>query len=190
MHSGYIKWEYLGSEILDGKEAEVLRTSSDTKILSLLNLTSSEKVFLDSENYLPLKVERDVTMFGKQEIIEEIYDQENGQVIIKRTGEQKKTETYTQDKPIHNILALLYFFPDNISFEKGKWNYFNLPTNKIKIKMVKERKLKVGKKEVDTYFLLGRGAKRFSLWLDKKTMFPLRIEFIFPVGKVTITPKD
>jgi len=52
--------------------------------------------------------------------------------------------------------------------------------------MVSERQLAVGKEQRDTYFLIGRGAKRFSLWLDKENRLPLRLEFILPLGKVII----
>jgi len=188
--SGTIQWKYLGRETIDGKELEVLSVSSDTKILAFFDLTSSERVYLDSTTYLPYKVERDILLFGKQESIEEYYYQQDGYVKIVRTNETRHEETYQQEKPIHNILALLYFFPDNIPFAPGKWLYFNLPTQKIKIKMVRQRPLRFNCRQKDTYFLLGRGSKRFSLWLDKQNRLPLRLEFIFPLGKVIITRSD
>ncbi len=190
MAAGFIEWEYLGKETIDGKKLEVLGVNSDTKILALLNLTSREKVYLDSSTYLPYKVERDLLVFGKKELAKEIYNQDEGYVKIIRTKDKTEEEILTQDKPIHNILALLYFFPDNIALEKGEWTTFNLPTQKVKIKMVKERILNVNKEKKETLFLLGRGGKRFSLWLDKKNRLPLRLEFIFPLGKVVITRKD
>lgn len=190
--SGTIQWKYLGRQTIDGRDLEVLSVSSDTKILSLFDLTSSERVYLDSKTYLPYKVERDILLYGKKELITEYYYQDEGYVKIERTNanEATKEEIYQQDKPIHNILALLYFFPDNVPFEDGTWLNYNLPTQKIRVKMVRERLLSASGKEEDTYFLLGRGAKRFSLWLDKKNRLPLRLEFVFPVGKVIITPRD
>ncbi|MBN3040709.1 MAG: hypothetical protein JW867_06240 [Candidatus Omnitrophica bacterium] len=190
MSSGDIEWEYLGKEKIDGKEVEVLSVNSDTTILNLFDLTSKEKVYLDPSTYLPYKVERDLKVFGKDEVVQEYYNQEKGYVKLVRNDGQEKVDILKQDKPIHNILALLYFFPDNIAFESGKWLDFNLPTQKIKIKMVKERFLNVDSQKKETYFLLGRGAKHFSLWLDKKNSLPLRLEFVFPVGKVVISPKD
>ena len=188
--SGYIEWEYLGRQELNGIAVDILSVNSDTNIFHFLDLNSKEKVFIDSKTSLPIKVERDIVFFGKKEIIEETYDQENGQIKIKRSNSGEPEEILTQDIPMHNILELLYFFPQDVALEAGKWMIFNLPTQKIKIKMVKERILKVNGINLDTYFLIGRGAKRFSLWLDKEEKIPLRLEFISLAGKVTIVRKE
>ncbi len=193
LKSGYVVWEYLGTEEVEGVLTEALSVSSDTKYLGFFDMTSSERVYLDSVSYLPRRVERDLIVFGKKELISERYDQQEGQVTISRSGDVSGTQILRQDVPIHNILALLYFFPDNIAFKSGEWLYFNLPTQKVRIKMVGERMLKISGQEQKTYFLLGRGGKRFSIWLDKESRLPLRIEFIFPIGKVVITrtePQD
>ena len=186
MFSGHIWWRYKGVEQLDDKQAEIINVSSDTKILGLLDLTSDEDIFLDSHSYLPVKVERDVLIFGKKQLITETYNQSKGYVKITYRGDEEKEEIVHQDKPIQNILALLYFFPQNVKLEKNQWMNFNLPTQTIKIKFIKERMLRVGGVEQNTYFLLGRGGKRFSLWLDKTTRLPLRLEFVSILGKVSI----
>jgi len=188
--SGYIEWEYLGRREVNGITVDALSVDSDTNIFNLLDLDSKEKVFLDSKNCLPVKVERDIVFFGKKEIIEETYDQEKGQIKIKRSSSGESEDVLNQDTPIHNILELLYFFPQDVALEAGKWMTFNLPTQKIRIKMVKERVLKVNGVKRDTYFLVGRGAKRFSLWLDKEERVPLRLEFISLAGKVTVVRKS
>ncbi|MBP7087924.1 MAG: hypothetical protein KBB01_01355 [Candidatus Omnitrophica bacterium] len=185
--SGYIEWEYLGKEvILDNKEAYVLQVSSDTKILKLLNLASKEQVFLDSQTHLPLWVKRDIVFFGKKELIEEIYNQTKGYVTIKKSNSKTEEDILYQKKPIHNILELLYFFPLGVELKSNKWMSFNLPNQKVQIKLIGERKVVSGENTLSAYFLIGRGAKRFSLWLDKDNRLPLRMEIILPVGKVII----
>ena len=188
--SGYIEWEYLGRKDVDGIAVDVLSVNSDTNILNLLDLDSEEKVFINSKTFLPIRVERDIVFFGKKEIIKEVYDQEKGQIKITQSSSKEEENILTQDTPIHNILELLYFFPQDLALEAGKWMIFNLPTQKIKIKMVKERVLKVNGLKKDTYFLIGRGAKRFSLWLDKEEKIPLRLEFISLVGKITVVRRE
>ncbi|MCK4916867.1 MAG: hypothetical protein KAJ79_06045 [Candidatus Omnitrophica bacterium] len=183
--SGVIEWEYLGVEAVKGKDTHVLSLDADTKIFKLLNLTSNDKVFLDVETYLPLRVERDVTCFGKKEFIEETYNQKEGIVKILKDN-SKEEEIIYQDVPIQNILALLYFFPENITLKQGEWMSFNLPTQIVKMKLLEERVLSIDKKTKTAYFIIGRGAKRFNLWLDKDDRMPLRLEFILPVGKVII----
>ncbi len=186
IYCGYVQWQYLGKEKLAGRVADVLSVDSETKIFHFFDLASDEKVFLDNQTYLPLKVERDILFSGKKELITEIYNQEEGTVTISRSGARSQRSVIKGKKPINNILALLYFFPANIKLNESKWMSFTLPTQKIRIKFVRERLLKTETGEEETYFLLGRGSKRFSLWLDKDNRLPLRIEFIFPIGKVSI----
>lgn len=188
--AGKVYWHYLGRELLGEKQADVIYIDSDTKILGIFSLESKEKVFLDYQTHLPLKVERDVVFFGKNELIEEIYNQDEGYVKIIRENGKKKEQVIYRDPPIHNILALLYFFPKDIVLEENKLVIFNLPTQKVKIKMVPHRPLIIDGEEKECYFLLGSGAQRFNLWLDKELRIPLRLEFILPVGKVIITKAD
>ncbi|MBD3263883.1 MAG: hypothetical protein GF375_02125 [Candidatus Omnitrophica bacterium] len=185
--SGYIQWNYLGQKKVNGKEAAILKVTSDAKILGFLDITSEEVVYLATESFLPLKVERDLSVFGKEETITEIYNQDEGYIkIVKVSDGQKNVNKIEQASPIHNVLALIYFFPEGIDLKDEEWKVFNLPTRKLRIKMVEERVLNTPRGKEDTYFLLGRGGKRFSLWLDKETLLPLRLEYVFLLGKVII----
>lgn len=187
--TGKIEWQYLGKENVNGRPAEAVSLISDTKILKLLNLESTEKVFLDSSTYLPLVVERDVVFFGKKELIKEVYDQDAGLVTVTKSNSSGKKIILHQKKPIHNILSLLYFFPKDIKLVKGKELYFNLPTQKVKIKMLSETSITFDKKKKEVYFLSGTGDKRFNLWLDKQERTPVKMEFLVPLGKITIIRK-
>ncbi len=187
--TGKIEWQYLGKEVVSGRNVDVILLNSDTNILKLLNLESKEKVFVDSSTYLPLKVERDVVFFGKKEKIKEEYNQATGLITITKSNSSEKETFLHAATPIHNILSLLYFFPKDIELVKNKPLYFNLPTQKVTIKMLYENNIKIGKIKKDVYFLSGRGDKRFNLWLDKKERIPLKMEFIVPLGKITILRK-
>lgn len=188
---GTIEWQYLGQETVEGRFAEVVLLNSNTNILQLLSIESKEKVFLDSLTHLPIKAERDVVFFGRKETIEEIYNQEEGYIKITRRNSTTKEETIKQDKPIHNILSLLYFFPKNLKLAKGKEFSFNLPTQKVKVKVVNEKTISLKKaKKRRVYYMTGNGAKKFNLWLDKYERIPLRLEFIVPVGKIILVKKD
>jgi hypothetical protein len=188
---GTTQWQYVGKKQLENKEADVLAVISDTKILQFLNLVGKENVFLDSKTHLPLRVERDLVVFGKKEFIEEIYNQEEGYVkIVKTTGKKIKEEILHRDRPIYNILTLLYFFPQDIDLKKGEVFFFSLPTQRVEIKVFAPRQLSTKKGKKDTFFLVGKGAKRFNLWLDKENRLPLRLEFIFAAGKIIIVRKD
>ncbi|MDD5194380.1 MAG: hypothetical protein PHQ96_01730 [Candidatus Omnitrophica bacterium] len=186
--SGNLHWRYLGQEVINGQNTDVLEVYSDSKIGRLLNLETKEKVYLDAHTRLPVKVMRDVVFFGRKEFIEEVYNQKEGYVKITRTGAAKKEEFLYQNYPIQNILALLYFFPQDIELKKGQTLVFNLPTSKVTVKFYSYRLTPKSKKEA--FFLVGKGAHRFNLWLDKETKAPLRLEFITAAGKIAISPKN
>ena len=188
---GKIEWEYKGRGKVAGKLADVLYLNSDTKILQFFNLKGDERVFLDANSHLPLKVERDIYVFGKKEIIEEIYNQKTGQVkIIKTNSRQNEEEIINQDAPVHNILSLLYFFPQGVDLQTPGRVEFNLPTQIVGIKKYPPRRLKINGEHKECYFLVGKGKQKFRLWLDKETRVPFRVEFILPIGKVSIVRKD
>lgn len=188
--TGKIEWQYLGKDVVSDREVDVILLNSDTNILKLLNLESKEKVYIDSATYLPLKVERDVVFFGKKEKIKEIYNQETGLITITKDNSSKKQTFLHVAKPIQNILSLLYFFPKDIALIKDRPLYFNLPTQKVTIRMLYENDIAFGKGKKDIYFLAGKGDKKFNLWLDKKERIPVKMEFIVPLGKITIIRKS
>ncbi|MCF7887279.1 MAG: DUF3108 domain-containing protein [Candidatus Omnitrophica bacterium] len=192
--SGYVVWSYLGKEVVGGRQVYVLSVKSDANILKFLDLVSSEKIYLDCKTHLPVKVKRDIKMFGDKEIIREKYDQKEGKVTLTRekNNEIVKEEVYQQDIPIHNILDLLYFFPKGINLEEkqGKWMSFNLPNQKVQIKFHSQRKVKVAGKVKEAYFLIGKGARRFNLWLSLDNRVPLRLDFISLLGKVIIRREE
>jgi hypothetical protein len=184
--TGTLEWRYLGKDTVNGRSVDVLSINSTTDILQLLNLESEEKVFLDSKTYLPLKVERDIVFFGKKELIKEIYNQRKGYVKIVRSNHNGKEEILYQDRPIHHIMALLCFFPKDLDLKAGNSFNFNLPTYKVTIKMLSEREFSTKNGKRLAYYLVGEGKKKFNLWLDKKDRLPIELEFILPVGKITI----
>ncbi|MCF7893017.1 MAG: hypothetical protein K9L77_02500, partial [Candidatus Omnitrophica bacterium] len=188
--SGYIVWKYQGQDSLENRKVDILVVESDTKILKLLDLVSFEKIYLDDQTHLPVRVERKIKLFGSKETIEEEYNQDEGEVVLtrKKKGEVIKKEVYKQDTPIHNILDLLYFFPKGVRLEekKGKWMTFNLPNQKVQIKFHSKRKVSVAGKKREAYFLVGKGARRFNLWLSLDEKIPLRLDFISWIGKVII----
>ncbi|MCF7872829.1 MAG: hypothetical protein K9L80_01305 [Candidatus Omnitrophica bacterium] len=192
--SGYVVWSYLGKEVVGNRQVYVLSVKSDTNILKFLDLVSSEKIYLDCETHLPVKVKRDIKMFGDKEIIREKYNQKEGKVTLIREKNDQivKEEVYEQDVPIHNILDLLYFFPKGINLEEkqGKWMSFNLPNQKVQIKFHSQRKVKVAGKVREAYFLVGKGARRFNLWLSLDDRIPLRLDFISLLGKVIIRREE
>ncbi|MEM7817088.1 MAG: hypothetical protein QXZ20_04190, partial [Candidatus Aenigmatarchaeota archaeon] len=97
IYVGILEWRYLGKTVFNNSQVEVLYINSNTQILKILDLESKEKIFLDSNSYLPLKVERDIIFFGKKELIEEIYEQKKGYIKIINTNHYIKDRTIYQN---------------------------------------------------------------------------------------------
>jgi hypothetical protein len=190
--SGYVKWEYKGKDRLNDKAVDVLRVDSEAKILAFFDLNSHETIYLDSKNYLPVRVERNLVFFGNKELIIEHYDQDKGLVEVAKSvnGKPLHLDRLKQNKPICHIMALLYFFPAAKGLTPGQKFDFNLPTAKVHVEVKSLTKIKIGAQEREAFFLVGTGGKRFNVWLDKEKLVPLRLEFLFPVGSVAIVRSD
>jgi len=190
--SGYVKWRYQGKDALGGKQVDVLRIDSEAKILAFFDLNSHETIYLESKSYLPVKVERNLVFFGSKEVITEDYDQDKGLVNIAKSVGAKpvRLQALRQDKPICHIMALLYFFPAAEHLAPGQKFDFNLPTAKVHVEVKSLTKIKIGNQEREAFFLVGTGGKRFNVWLDKEMLVPLRLEFLFPIGRIEIVRSD
>ncbi|MCX7661838.1 MAG: DUF3108 domain-containing protein, partial [Candidatus Omnitrophica bacterium] len=183
IYVGNIECIYLGKQNIDNKLADTLELFSDVRILGFFSIQSRERLFIDSSNQLPLKVERKVKYLGKDEEILEEYSQQEGLIKITKKYAKGKTEKRLEvGAPIHNIIALLYFFPQNLKLNPGKQFVFNLPTQKINIR-VKDLAL------FDTYeaYILEEESRRFKVWLERDKRIPLRIEFNFFLGRIVIS---
>lgn len=186
IYVGRIEWEYSGRLGIDNKLVDVLSLSPNVKILKLFSIQTEEKLYIDSNTHLPLKVERQVKFFGKQEKILEEYNQKENYVKITKVDAKGTEEKIIELKaPIHNMIALLYFFPKDIKLRLGESFSFNLPTQKMRIKVTALKMLDTTKGSYEVYVLEGR-PRKFKVWLEKEKRIPLRIEFPVMLGRITI----
>lgn len=186
IYVGRIEWEYLGRSIIDNKLIDKLLLSSDIKILKLFSIKSKERLFLDSKTHLPLKIERDIEFFGKKERILEEYNQSQYYVKITKVTSSGTEEKIIQQKtPIHNVIALLYFFPRDIKLDLQKSFSFNLPTQQLQLKVTAHKMLETRKGSYEVYVLEGK-PRKYRVRLEKEKRIPLQIEFPVMLGRVTI----
>lgn len=186
IYVGRVECEYLGRTTINNKLLDVLSLSSNVKILMLFSIQTKEKLYIDSDTHLPLKVERQVKFFGKQERILEEYNQKENYVKITKVVAKRTEEKVIRIKtPIHNAIALLYFFPKEIKLRLGESSSFNLPTQKISIKVTALKTLDTTKGSYEAYVLEGR-PRKFKVWLEKEKRTPLRMEFPVMLGRITL----
>ncbi|MBM3250580.1 MAG: hypothetical protein FJZ09_07090 [Candidatus Omnitrophica bacterium] len=188
MKVGKVEVEYLSRTGAVKAGQEIISLNSDVRILKLFSLKSREKFYIDAQTYFPRKVERDLELLGGKEKILEEYNQKKGLVrMIKTADGSTKEELIRQQPPIHNITALLFFFPRDVALKEGSSVYFNLPNRRLEMKVVrcKDKTCAAANK----VFLLEAPAKKIKLWLEGEKRVPLRIEFPSFLGRISISRK-
>jgi len=142
----------------------------------VLGFDDTERIYSDPQTLLPVRVERDIAWFGKENIIEE-YDQKNFTVTIKKKKGKKELppQVLKSDGPVYNGV-LLPFYPRSLSQLAIGWNFeFRLP-NRFKVTLDKIEKIKVGGRQFNAYHFSSMPDK-FEIWIDKnKPQIPLKIQ--------------
>lgn len=163
-----------GTEMINGQEAYVLMFQAKA-----LNFLDIEKIYADKQTFYPLRVERNLNIFGSKEKIVESYDQEKFVVTIEKKVEgKKKSEKNIIKKKgkIDNIYCFIYRFRANEEFKIGKSFEMNLPTKDVSIKIAKKTKMKAGKKTYEAYYLQ-TVPKQYRVWFDASSdKIPIRID--------------
>lgn len=188
---GRIEFEYQGRKEINKIYQDIFVVSSNVNILRLFEIQSKELVYADINNFLPQRVEREVKFLGKHEAILEEYNQRDGlvKITVKKAGAEQERLIY-QQPPIHNSLTLLFLYPLNLQESLGKSLDFNLPLQKIKIKVKELRKIQATEGALDEFYLLEVSNHRKSfVWVKKGERLPIRLEISVFLGKVVITKK-
>ncbi len=185
---GKIEFEYKGREKIGKDLQDILVVSSCVRILGLFEIESREKVYVDVNTHLPLKVEREVKFLGRQESILEEYNQKEGWLKLTQTkGKTTEERSIKVNLPIHNILILYFLYPLDLKDETiGKTYEFNLPTRKISIKLKEARRISTPK-GIEEFYIWEGAPRRFEVWLKKTERLPLRVEIPAFLGRIVIT---
>jgi len=186
---GTIELEYQGRKKIDKIWQDVIRVTSNVKILKLFQIESEEVVYMDKDTYLPLKVQRKVKFLGREESILEEYQQKEGWVKIIQTKDKTTEERLIKvNPPIHNILILYFLYPLDLKDEAiGKTYEFNLPTRKISVRLKEARKISRYGKGREEFYIWEGSPRRFEVWLKKTERLPLRVEIPAFLGRIVIT---
>ncbi len=116
-------------------------TYSDGKKFILVVFTAKgatfydeERIFLDQTSFLPLKVLRDLNIFGNKETILEEYDQAQGVVRITKTADGKTTvQSISKPGPVENLYGFLYRTRLSGAVSVGKSLDMRLPTVNVRL---------------------------------------------------------
>ena len=179
VYLGKAIFNHLAKVELGGKL--VSRMTFETR---LARFTDLEIIYSDSNSFLPLKVERDISTWPISEKIIEHYDQKNFTLtVIKKKGRKKEELVIRKDGPIHNAIMLPFYIRRLPAGQAGManldvgWSMLaNLPNQRFEIKLTALEELKVPAGTFKAY-RFESVPRRFEIWLSAdERKIPLKIK--------------
>ncbi len=161
---GEVPWE--------GREALLVTLTSRG-----LNFFDEEKIYLDPRTFLPLRVERDLDIFGKKERIVEHYSPDNGAVRIVKTARGETTDQVIQKgHRLENVYGFIYRYRLRGEFSAGARTAIHLPTADVAFTVLGLEKVALAGRQTDAYYMESL-PKKYRVWFDTSpARVPLRID--------------
>ena len=156
-----------------------------------MNFLDEENIFVDPQTLYPVRVERNLNIFGRKEKILEIYDHVKGEIQIIKVFKGKETrQTLQKTGPVDNIYCFLYRFRQETAIDQKKSFEMKLPTKDVKLEFVKPDELKIGNKTYQTLYLQS-DPKEYKLWFDSGAKkVPLRIDGAMGIASTSLVISD
>lgn len=172
------KLVYLGSAGKEPRQMQRVRLE-----VNALSVKDKEDIYGSRDFSYPVKVERDIVLFGRHEKILEKYSQENKKLdITKTSAEGVKSWSITSKEPFENVVLMIYNLRNSKDFRIGKEYKINLPTQKFSLIVRKKTTLKVPLGKFEVFYIESKPAK-YKIWVsaDQKRL-PLRIQGLISFG--------
>ncbi len=162
-----------------------------TFVSRAVNVYDEEKIYADPETLYPVRVERDLDIWGKKEKITEYYDQDKGTVrIVKRAGERAEEQVLEGRAPVDNIYCFIYRYRKEGAFTVGESFRMNLPTKEVTVELKKETLLAAAGKEWESYYM-ETVPSEYRLWFARgEKKIPLRIDGSSGLKKVSMVMQE
>jgi len=151
-----------------------------------LSVSDTDEVYGSLDFTLPHKVDRRVRLFGRDEVIEEIYASGNKSVTISKSknGQAEPPETITSDSALENVLLLIYRLRNDPALAVGRTYAVNLPTQKFELTVKSKMSLKVPLGKFQVFYIESKPSK-YRIWLtDDQQRIPVRIQGLVSFGMV------
>ncbi len=141
------------------------------------NFYDQEEIYLDPDTFLPFVVLRDLNIFGRKEKIREDYLQQAKKIFIHKFAGGKQTEqVITVEGAVDNIYGFIYRYRRSGSFRTGEDLDIVLPTQKLKIGIVRPQRIKAAGRKAASLYMESKPDK-YKIWfsIDSRHI-PLRID--------------
>jgi len=164
---------FRGEVKLNEQNVYLIESNSDT-----LNYKGKELIYVNKEDFLPLRVERNLVFLGSKENIIEEYNSLDNSVTIKKTiGKDTKITRIVKEDDIQNSISLIYLCRTLENFDRDILIDVNLPTRNFELKVKKDQKITVPFGTFESFLLEDKG-KNFRVWIGKdKNRLPMRFDF-------------
>lgn len=178
---------YLGLKEENGKKYQHIVFKAST-----LSVQDEDSVEGDLSFSHPLKVDRNVSLFGKKELISELYSEDRKTVNISKTVNAvlQSPERITSQEKLTNVFLLIYSLRNDKEIKVGRVYPINLPTQKFELIVDSRKKIKVPLGEFDVFYLESRPPK-YKIWLQaQNSRLPVRIQGLVAGGMVYLAATE
>lgn len=142
----------------------------------VLNFDDMETIYSSPQSLLPLRVERDISIWPLKEKIIEEYDPDNSSLIIRKLkGKGEREQVLKADGPIHNAVILPFYLRSIKELNIGWSMVVRLP-QKFTVKLVSEEEIEVPAGKFKAYHFTSDPYK-FDIWISRDNLrLPLKIK--------------
>jgi len=182
---GRAEYNDLGEVVIDGKKFDCV-----TFRVQVMGFDDTERIYIDKQSRLPVRVERDVsTWLGRQYLVEQ-YDRKNFQLTIDKYKNKRKIKQYVikKDGPIHSPVLLPFYlrtigdlnigwaikarFPEEFVIRLESFDDVTTPTGKYK-----------------AYHFTSTPSK-FEIWISKDDLhLPIKVKVLGGFGYTLVMKK-
>jgi len=150
-----------------------------------------EQIYLDPATCHPIKIERDLDIFGNQEKITEYYDRAIGHVRIVKTVDGNTTEQVIEgNSRFDNIYGFIYRTRRIGDLKKNEGIALHLPTQHVEFEYVKSSTYKTAGEKFEAHYMRSRPGN-YRIWFDAgPRMLPLRIIGAIGIANMSMEMKD
>jgi len=182
LKAGVAQLDYHGVKNVDGHDVLHVKFKAGA-----LNFLDEEDIYCSVDNYYPVRVERNINLWGKKEQITEVYDLKGSVNITKYVKDEVKEQTITKDKPLDNIYCFLLRYRLKKLHEQNRDFQLILPTKDLTLKHKKDTTIRAAGEKHEAYYLEST-PKKYRLWFakDKQDNLPLRIDGAVGFGKTSM----
>jgi hypothetical protein len=171
-----------GEKVLDGRKIDLIVFASRGTAFF-----DNEEIYVDPGTFRPVKVSRDLKIFGGHEHIVEDYAPD-GTVKITKNADGKVTGTVLRKNgPVDNIYGFIYRYRSETDLSAKKAFAVRLPTVDVVLTITDEGNFNAGGKSYRAVVVKSVPSK-YTIWVDKSAKhLPLRISGAIGIANTVMT---